>query len=59
MEAVQTELGGRKVILLNGARAEEKTGAAVEIEALLLEAARKDPDAVTFGYMSGRWVAAA
>jgi hypothetical protein len=61
VETVQTELRGKKVILLNGARAEKKTGTAVEIEAPeeLLEAARQNPDAVAFGYMSGRWVAAA
>jgi hypothetical protein len=58
---VKAELQGKKVILLNGARAEKKTGKAVEIEApdRLLEAARRNPDAVAFGYVSGRWVAAA
>ncbi|HKZ97587.1 MAG TPA: hypothetical protein VJ045_11475 [Hyphomicrobiaceae bacterium] len=61
MEFVTIELQGKKVILLNGARAEKKTGKTVEIEApdKLLDAARRNPDAVAFGYMSGRWVAAA
>ena len=58
---VKTVLSGRKVLLLNGARAEMTVGNAVVIEApdKLLEAARRDPDAVAFGYMSGKWVAAA
>jgi len=61
VEFVTIELQGKKVILLNGARAEKKTGKTVEIEApdKLLDAARRNPDAVAFGYMSGRWVAAA
>jgi hypothetical protein len=50
-----------KVILLNGARREAKTGNAIKFEAAdeLPEAARRNPDAVVFGYMSGTWVAAA
>lgn len=61
MEFVKVELQGKKVILLSGVRAEKKTGKAVEIEApdKLLEATRRNPDAVAFGYVSGRWVAAA
>ena len=61
MEFVTIELQGKKVILLNGAHAEKDTGTRVEIEApdKLLDAARRDPDAVAFGYMSGHWVAAA
>ena len=58
---VQTVLAGRKVVLLNGARAEMTAANAVLIEAPeeLLETARQNPDAVAFGYMSGKWVAAA
>lgn len=61
MDFVQTDLLGKKVILLNGTCAEKKTGKAAEIEAPdeLLKAARRNPDAVAFGYVSGRWVAAA
>lgn len=61
MAFMKIELQGKKVILLNGASAEKKTGTAVDLEApdKLLEAAQRDPDAVAFGYMSGRWVAAA
>ena len=61
MEFVRTELQGKRVILLNGARAERMTAKPVLIEApeMLLEAARQNPDAVAFGYVSGKWVAAA
>ena len=61
MEFVRTELQGKRVILLNGARAERMTTKPVLIEApeMLLEAARQNPDAVAFGYVSGKWVAAA
>lgn len=63
MERVTFELQGKTVILLNGARREKKSGKAIDIEApeKLAAAARRDPDAVAFGYMSkhGRWVAAA
>jgi hypothetical protein len=58
---VTIELHGRKVILLSGARRVRKTEDNVYIEAHdnLLDAARENPDAVAFGYVSGRWVAAA
>ena len=61
VEPIKTELQGKRVILLNGARAERKTGKEVMVEAPdgLLEAARRNPDAVAFGYMHGKWVAAA
>jgi len=61
VEFVRTELQGKRVILLNGARAERMTAKPVLIEApeMLLEAARQNPDAVAFGYVSGKWVAAA
>ena len=59
MVAVKIELQGKTVLLLNGT--EKKSGKSVEIAAAdkLLDAARQHPDAVAFGYMSGRWVAAA
>jgi hypothetical protein len=61
MGSVQTELQGKKVFLLNGTYTEKQSKKAPEIEAPedLLEAARRNPDAVAFGYVSGRWVAAA
>ena len=65
MEAVRiilrTVLNGKTVILLNGARSERKTGKAVDVQApdKLLETARRNPDAVAFGFMSGSWVASA
>jgi hypothetical protein len=61
MAFVKIELQGKKVILLNGTRTEKKTGEEVQLEApdKLLEAALRDPDAVAFGYLLGRWVAAA
>ncbi len=48
-----TEVHGKVVILLNGARKESRTE--------LMEAARRDPDAVAFGYLTDarRWVSAA
>ena len=61
MEFIKTELQGKRVILLNGARTERMTAKSILIEApeKLLEAARQNPDAVAFGYMSGKWVASA
>jgi hypothetical protein len=61
VELLKTELLGKRVILLNGARMERMTAKSMLIEApeKLLEAARQNPDAVAFGYMSGKWVAAA
>ena len=61
MECVKTELLGKSVVLLSGARAERMSAKPMLIEApeKLLEAARRNPDAVAFGYMAGKWVAAA
>lgn len=63
MNGTRTEVQGKIVILLNGARKEKKTGKAVDIQApeKLAEAAKRDPDAVAFGYISRQdlWVAAA
>lgn len=58
---LKTVVHGKTVILLNGARAERRTGRAVDVEApdKLLETARRNPDAVAFGYVSGSWVASA
>ena len=61
MSKIKTEVCGKEVFLLNGARAGTRRGLPVRIEApdKLAEAARKDPDAVAFAWMAGRWVAAA
>ena len=61
MKIVTIELHGRKVILLSGAYRATKMNDKVNIEApdQLLDAARQNHDAVAFGYVSGRWVAAA
>ena len=61
MEFVTIELLGKKVILLNGVSADNKTDKTLEIEAPdnLREAALRNPDAVAFGFVSGRWVAGA
>lgn len=55
------EVQGKKVILLNGVGGRKGVVEPKDIPAIeqLRHAARKDPDAVAFGYMSGRWVAAA
>lgn len=65
-------LRGRKIILLSGFK-DRVEGSAVESRALgndgrrglivdedkLWLAAKRNPDAVAFGYIAGRWVAAA
>lgn len=64
MESVKTVILGKSVFLLTGARSLRKkdcTASALEVEALekLLETARRNPDAVAFGFVAGSWVAAA
>lgn len=61
MRSAKAELLGKSVFLLNGAKTEKMTGKAFDVQALdkLLETARKNPDAVAFGYVSGCWFAAA
>ena len=61
MECVKTELQGKSVVLLSSVHAERMSAKPMLIEApeKLLEAARRNPDAVAFGYMAGKWVAAA
>jgi len=61
VECVKTELQGKSVVLLSGVHAERMSAKPMLIEApeQLLEAARRNPDAVAFGYMAGKWVAAA
>jgi hypothetical protein len=58
-------LRGRKVILLSGFKdgPEEKRGKhrglVVDAEDKLRIAAKRNPDAVAFGYIAGEWVASA
>jgi hypothetical protein len=57
-------LRGRKIILLsgfkNGAKETNKHDAlVVDEEAKLRLAAKRNPDAVAFGYVAGEWIAAA
>jgi hypothetical protein len=64
MESVRTVVLGKPVFLLTGAkprRSKENPMAALEVEApeKLLETARRNPDAVAFGFVAGSWVAAA
>ncbi|HUU66166.1 MAG TPA: hypothetical protein VMW57_02645 [Methyloceanibacter sp.] len=58
-------LRGRKVILLSGYRDKDastgvtRRGVVVDAKDKLLIAARRNPDAVAFGYVAGEWVASA
>lgn len=60
-------LRGRKVILLSGFKdvPENKKGRSVkhrlvvDAEDKLKQAAKRNPDAVAFGYVAGEWVASA
>jgi DNA-binding response OmpR family regulator len=49
---------GRTLVLLSGASVDKETGKAVDItqHEQLQAAARKNPNAVAFGFVSGRWV---
>lgn len=61
METVRTVLLGKPVCLLTGTRASRKKDKSFEVESpeKLLETARRNPDAVAFGFVSGSWVASA
>lgn len=61
METVRTVLLGKPVFLLTGTRVSRKKDKSFEVESpeKLLETARRNPDAVAFGYVSGSWVASA
>lgn len=64
MESVKTIILGKPVFLLTGARSRKKKGGVsitLEVEApeKLIETARRNPDAVAFGFVAGSWVAAA
>ncbi len=70
MESVRTVLLGKPVFLLTGARPRKSKETAlatfgwssafdVEAPEKLIETARRNPDAVAFGFVAGSWVAAA
>jgi hypothetical protein len=64
MESVRTTVLGKPVFLLTGTKSRKSKGntsTAFEVEApeKLLETARRNPDAVAFGFVAGSWVAAA
>jgi hypothetical protein len=64
MESVKTVVLGKPVFLLTGAKSHKvKDNSAntliVEAPEKLLETARRNPDAVAFGFVAGSWVAAA
>jgi hypothetical protein len=52
------ELEGKKLFVLNGLVTDQGDPRSEELAELML-AARKDPDAVAFGRMAGKWIAAA
>jgi hypothetical protein len=58
-------LRGRKIILLSGFKDGAKDKSAkhralvVDAKDKLRQAAKRDPDAVAFGYVAGHWIAAA
>ena len=58
MRAKEIELHGRTVFVLNGLCTLENDFYATAVERLR-EAVQKDPDAVAFGCINGKWVAAA
>lgn len=65
MESVKTTVLGKPVFLLNGAKSRKAIkgtfASTLEVEApeKLIETARRNPDAVAFGFVAGSWVAAA
>ena len=61
MTSPTIELNGKILILLSGIDKDKSSvkSAAVQSPEQLLLVVRKNPDAVAFGYTSGRWVAAA
>jgi hypothetical protein len=56
---------GKKVILLSGFKEDDKgtgekrEGVIVDAKDKLLLAAKRNPDAVAFGYIAGEWIASA
>ena len=54
-------LRGRKIILLSGYKdgPKQTTALVVDAEDKLRLAAKRNPDAVAFGFVAGEWIAAA
>jgi hypothetical protein len=58
-------LRGRQIILLSGFKdvemdpATKRRGVIIDAEDKLKKAAKKQPDAVAFGYVAGEWIASA
>lgn len=61
MKLPTINLLGKTVIILTGVSASNNDTEQVNVEApqKLAAAARRNPDAVAFGYVSGQWVAGA
>jgi hypothetical protein len=61
MESVKAVILGKPVYLLGGARKAVRKDKSPDVDSpeKLLEAARRNPDAVAFGFIQGSWVAAA
>ncbi|MBA2125788.1 hypothetical protein DLM45_06055 [Hyphomicrobium methylovorum] len=64
MESIRTVVLGKPVFLLTGAKSRSAKGSGlagldVESPEKLVETARRNPDAVAFGYVAGSWVASA
>lgn len=61
MESVKTTVLGKSVFLLSGTKLSRRKDKMIEVESpeKLIETARRNPDAVAFGYVHGSWVAAA
>ena len=61
MESVKAVILGKPVYLLNGARKAPRKDKSLDVDSpeKLLETARRNPDAVAFGFIQGSWVAAA
>ena len=65
MALPKVALRGKKVILLSGFKNDNKStgamrqGVIVDAKDKLMLAAKRNPDAVAFGYVAGEWVASA
>jgi len=65
MALPKVALRGKKVILLSGFTDDNKStgamrqGVIVDAKDKLMLAAKRNPDAVAFGYVAGEWVASA
>ncbi len=61
MRTTVIELEGKRLFVLNGLIAAKLDDRPVDFEAIdmLVEAVKRDPDAVAFGRIAGKWFAAA